>query len=224
MLWSVSLFFIGAAVIAGTLLPDRHSPFGLVDLEAKLGFGTKFQLARLRGQNRDCRSVINASQMTVSPVPDRGSDSGCNYRGVVTIRSSSIPYNHKVTATCPVVAALYIWEREVVAQAARKHLGTEVTRIDHVGTYACRNTRGTRRPRLSQHARANAIDIAGFRFADGRTISVLKDWNGDKDEKAFLRAVHQGACRLFLTVLGPDYNAAHRDHFHFDMGRFSLCR
>jgi hypothetical protein len=68
----------------------------------------------------------------------------------------------------------------------------------------------------SEHATANALDIAAFRFADGRRVSVVGDWEGTPEERAFLREVRDGACKLFATVLSPDYNAAHRDHFHLD--------
>jgi hypothetical protein len=88
--------------------------------------------------------------------------------------------------------------------------------------------------RLSEHAKANAIDVSGFVLADGRVISVRSGWrtedsdaSGDEDaeaEAAFLRDVHGGACGLFRGVIGPDGDAAHADHFHFDMGRWRFCR
>ena len=59
---------------------------------------------------------------------------------------------------------------------------------------------------------------------DGRRISVLADWTGAGDKALFLRQVSNGACRSFNTVLGPQYNAAHRNHLHLDMGRWSICR
>jgi hypothetical protein len=78
--------------------------------------------------------------------------------------------------------------------------------------------------RRSQHATANAIDIAGFVLRDGREVRLAQDWTGTGFEAAFLRAVRDGACRWFRGVLGPDYNAAHHDHFHFDMGPWRVCR
>ncbi|MBU2033606.1 MAG: extensin family protein, partial [Alphaproteobacteria bacterium] len=78
----------------------------------------------------------------------------------------------------------------------------------------------------SEHATGNAVDIAGFVLADGTRISVLADWDDEGDKGAFLRRVRDGACDSFATVLSPDYNAAHADHFHLDMSpRWSgLCR
>ena len=78
---------------------------------------------------------------------------------------------------------------------------------------------------LSEHAVANAIDIRGFVLDDGRIVSLARHWSSAKGpEAAFLREVNDGACRFFNAVLGPDYNAAHRDHFHLDMGRWRVCR
>jgi len=69
---------------------------------------------------------------------------------------------------------------------------------------------------FSEHATADAFDILGFRLANGRRISVFEDWSGDGPDAAFLHDVRDGACRLFSTVLSPDYNAAHANHLHFD--------
>jgi len=104
----------------------------------------------------------------------------------------------------------------VVQPAAARHLGTSIARIDHFGSYSCRRLYGRSQGDWSEHATANALDVAGFRFADGRRMTIIDDWNGSPDEQAFLREVRDGACRLFATVLSPDYNAAHRDHLHLD--------
>ncbi|WP_372439069.1 extensin-like domain-containing protein, partial [Pandoraea sputorum] len=78
--------------------------------------------------------------------------------------------------------------------------------------------------RLSQHGSANALDFAGFRLANGERIDLLRDWNDSGAKGQFLRSVQQAACEHFNTVLGPDYNAAHRNHFHLDMGMWRVCR
>ena len=84
-----------------------------------------------------------------------------------------------------------------------------------MGSYACRNIAGT--GRRSAHSRAEAIDVSAFILTDGRRVSVLNDWDhGSAEDRQFLRTVHRSACRRFATVLGPDYNAAHRNHFHLE--------
>jgi hypothetical protein len=113
-------------------------------------------------------------------------------------------------------AGYELWMRRVVQPAAIEMLGVRVTHVDTLGSYACRRTYGRPEGRWSQHASANAIDIAGFRLSDGRRITLDRNWHDDKTGP-FLRQVHDGACRLFSTTLSPDYNAAHRDHFHLDM-------
>jgi hypothetical protein len=98
---------------------------------------------------------------------------------------------------------------------------------------------------MSEHAFANAIDISAFLTEDGRVIDVFGDWGPTRRDKqtaaesskkmdhtqptrleqstdlgpgaTFLREVHRGACGLFGTVLGPEANAAHRNHLHLDL-------
>ena len=91
-----------------------------------------------------------------------------------------------------------------------------------MGTYRCRNIEGKSRP--SEHASANAIDISGFTLKDGRKISVLHHWRDNGPEAKFLRGARVAACRYFRATLGPNYNTAHADHFHFDRGVFWACK
>jgi hypothetical protein len=124
-----------------------------------------------------------------------------------------------------VIAALYLFERHVLDPAARLHLNSGVARINHFGTYNCRNVYGRAVGRRSEHALANAIDIGGVVLEDGRIVSLARHWDrAGSPEGRFLREVNDGACRFFNAVLGPEYNAAHRDHFHLDMGRWRVCR
>ena len=115
-------------------------------------------------------------------------------------------------------------ERQALQPAAREILGSEVAAIDHYGAYACRRVYGQGEGRVSEHAYANALDVAGFRLRDGRRVTVAADWSDQGEEGRFLRAVRDGACRTFGTVLGPEYNAAHRDHLHLDRGPYRVCR
>lgn len=124
--------------------------------------------------------------------------------------------------SCAVAAGLSLWEWNVVQLAAERHFGSHVTAIDHFGSYNCRRTYGRATGAFSEHATADAVDIAGFRLADGTRINVLRDWPGDGAKAAFLRDVRDGACDLFSTVLSPDYNAAHHDHFHLDQAERGL--
>jgi hypothetical protein len=117
-----------------------------------------------------------------------------------------------------------MWERHVLQPEAERLFGRRVTGVQTFGTYACRNVYHRDAGRRSQHATANAIDIAGFTLAGGQTVSVLRDWKDKGAKGAFLHAVRDGACDPFQAVLSPDYNAAHADHLHLDLGRWSACR
>ena len=125
-------------------------------------------------------------------------------------------------ATCPLAAAFAMFGRHGLQPAAQAVFGQPVVRVEHVGSYACRAIAGSQRQ--SQHASANALDIVGFRLRDGRHISIRRDWSKPGAKGEFLRLVHRAACDSFNTTLGPEYNAAHRDHFHVDMGLFRMCR
>lgn len=118
--------------------------------------------------------------------------------------------------------AFVAWARFGVDRAARQIMGSPVSRIETYGSYACRNVAGS--SRRSAHATASAIDISAFVLADGRKVSVLDGWNGNSAERRFLRVVHQSACKRFGTVLGPNYNAAHANHFHVESSGRGFCR
>jgi hypothetical protein len=111
------------------------------------------------------------------------------------------------------------WVADVVAPAARFHFGAPLAELKVAASYSCRPMNHVSGGRLSEHGYANALDVSAFILADGRTVTVKGGWYGDSRERAFLRAVHDGTCRHFTTVLGPNYDANHRDHFHMDLAR-----
>src|SRR3546814_7597660 len=106
--------------------------------------------------------------------------------------------------------------RSVVQPSAQLYFKTKVTDIEHYGSYNCCRIDGRSEAAWSEHATADAIDVAGFRFANGMRITVRHDWKTDSTAAAFLHTIRDGACSLFSTTLSPDYNAAHADHLHLD--------
>ena len=135
-----------------------------------------------------------------------------------------------LTMSCPVAAALETWVITVVVPAAYQIYGQPVVELKSFGTYNCRTRNNRAGARLSEHAFANAIDISGFVLADGRTVSVLKDWRGGEADRTFLRTVHSGACGPFTTVLGPGSDGMHENHLHLDLahhnaaGTYRYCK
>jgi hypothetical protein len=120
---------------------------------------------------------------------------------------------------CPMVPQVDRWVKDVVEPAARRHLGVPLIEITVAASYSCRPINHIAGARLSEHGHANALDVSAFLLADGSKITVKGGWYGAEHERAFLRAVHSGACHHFTTVLGPESDGYHRDHFHVDLAR-----
>lgn len=172
-----------------------------------------------------CLARLSAIGAEVTPLPDRLFANGCSAVSSVKLVAIGIPVTNLGAMTCGLAEPFVAWVRGAVQPAAQARLGTRVTRIESFGTFACRPVNNVAGGALSEHGRANAVDIAAFDLADGRRITVKDDWYGaDVNAGAFLHDLHDAACRRFAVVLGPDANALHRDHLHFDMGSGRACR
>jgi hypothetical protein len=222
---------LGLAVASGLIragfldIPNRLNPFTPLRIADDVNWLTRWKLSRLERDGGQCLTVLDGSQVSHRIVPDRASEDGCGLSNAVEVFRSSVRLSGNFTATCPLTVAWALFEQHVLLPAAREHLGQEVVRVAHFGTYACRNINHQAGGRRSEHATANAIDIAGFVLGNLQQITVRGDWSGgDGRREAFLRALRDGACRLFDVVLSPDYNEAHHDHLHFDMGSYRACR
>lgn len=175
-----------------------------------------------------CLAKLGQAGTRFTPLPDRYYGAGCSALGAVNLNAlqgdrAQFSLANMGPVTCPTAELMAGWSRFGVDRAARQILGSPLARIETMGSYSCRNVSGT--GRLSAHASAEAVDVAAFVLADGRRISVLDDWHGGgRAEREFLRVIHTSACKRFGTVLGPDYNAAHRDHLHLEKGDGSFCR
>lgn len=210
---------LACAYLVWTRSHPQDSPFTPLDLTQPVGMFTGRKVAGLADDPLQCKTLLFRAGVRYRDLPPGGSGQ-CSYEDAVRLREGGalrIAYPGRLDLSCPVAAALAVWETQIVRPAAERHLGGRVTRIDHFGSYSCRRLYGRSTGDWSEHARANAIDIAAFRLADGRRVTVVNDWTGGTPaEQAFLREVRDGACKLFATVLSPEYNAAHRDHLHLD--------
>lgn len=281
--------------------------------------------AQIRAAYHQCDALLAKLPVTVTPVkPIR--KGACGTPGPVKLselgEKTRVSIRPAATLNCKTVKSVHTWLAKHVQPAASDVLGTQVVGIRNVSSYSCRNRNNAKTGRLSEHAYGNALDIAGFTFADGRTISLLKDWGpverdtvnrksadsrsktsdpsgrrtpnaivnanlrtasvapslvasasftdtsdiplpafkgpvrrgvrlkpfldagapqpvaapqpevteiGAQDaqseasvlppESRFLRRIHAEACEVFGTVLGPEANDAHRDHFHVDTAK-----
>ncbi len=205
-------------------LPPAWDPRAPLDLRSEPSPVLDLKLWWLRQSPNACFAAFEASGIAIVRVPDRPSDAGCEVENAVLLPAGSAVTPRQPVATCRLAAAWMLFERNTLQPAARMHLGTEVSAVRHLGTYNCRNINHALSGRRSQHANANAIDVAAFVLRGGREISLSRDWSRAGPEAAFLHAVRDGACRWFRGVLSPDYNPAHQSHFHFDMGPWRSCR
>jgi hypothetical protein len=161
----------------------------------------------------------------VQALPDRSWENGCSATSAVKLVAIGIPVTNLGAVKCGLARPFIQWVQQAVQPAAMRRLGTAVTKIESLGSFACRPINNVDGNRLSEHGRADAIDIAAFDLADGRRVTVRDGWSGaDDPARDFLHDLHRDACRRFNVVLGPDANAYHQDHFHFDMGRGPYCR
>ncbi len=172
-----------------------------------------------------CHADLQREGVEFRILPDRGFENGCTAIGAVQLRDIGTPVTNLGAMTCPLARQFARWTREALQPAAERWLNSRVARVESFGTYACRPVNGQAGGKLSEHGRSNAVDIAAFVRADGRRITVLDGWASDEESvRRFLRAAHQAGCRRFGVALGPEANALHRDHFHFDMGQGPYCR
>jgi hypothetical protein len=131
---------------------------------------------------------------------------------------SGVRLSRPAIMTMNAARALDRWVRETAIPAVGRRGGglVELTVASH---YACRTRNSRSGARLSEHARGRAIDISSVVMRDGSRVTVLDGWNKSGDSR-LLRRLHKGACGPFGTVLGPESDQHHQDHFHFDVADY----
>ncbi|MCT4684913.1 MAG: extensin family protein [Roseicyclus sp.] len=153
----------------------------------------------------------------LDPIPGR--IRGCGVDEPVRLREvDGIALSTPATVNCTTARALQTWvQRSVVPTVGRTGGGVRSLRV--VASYACRTRNNQPGARISEHGRGNAIDIAGIGLADGSELTVLGGWR-DRRAGPILQQLHRGACGPFGTVLGPNSDRFHQDHFHFDTASY----
>lgn len=155
-------------------------------------------------------------------IPDDDNDRGCEIKEAVEVSAfGNVKLTRPALLTQDMAIRMGRWVNESLQPEAQKQFRQQIAAIDVGGSYSCRNIYG--KPfggrfagRLSEHAFANAIDIGGFKLADGREVAYLKDWHRKDGSSEFLQATSLSACETFNTTLTPDYDRFHRNHIHVD--------
>ncbi|MEM7688450.1 MAG: extensin family protein [Pseudomonadota bacterium] len=207
------LFALGVAGFSWVKAHPEHNPAAPFDLRHPVGWATASKLVALRADPLECRAALERSDVPFNALEPVG-EGNCARPDRTQLTDYPLSPNTPAT-TCPVAAAMELWRTKIVEPAAQEIFGSGLARMEHMGVYNCRTVRGGSTT-WSQHATGNAIDISAFILEDGTRISLIKDWDGSEPKARFLRQVRDGACGVFATVLSPDYNALHADHFHLD--------
>lgn len=214
-------------LLTNKYIPSQHLPWRSLDPNAPVGMSTSLQLTRLSlSPSKTCESLIRtADGFHSTPADPKDGPDVCGWKRAqwVDARGEARLSPPDSPMQCPLAVGVHIWLGEL-DKTAVNIFGEKITKIHHAGTYSCRRQVGNSSGAWSEHAFANAWDITGFTLESGEVISVLKDWDGNRDKKSFLRSALSKACDIFHVALSPDYNAAHHDHFHLDMGPTSACR
>ncbi len=222
LLLDMALAAVLLFMVVDRTAPPQDLPWKPFSLNQPLGLATSGKLARIAADPARCKAALKAGGVDFTDIPAR-QDGFCSRLDAGRVGGGGLSPAGPVM-TCRQTLAFTLWNRQVLRPAARDILDSEVAAIDHYGTYACRRVYGQSEGRVSEHAHANALDFAGVRLADGRRVTVASHFDDEGARGRFLRAVRDGGCRVFRVTLSPDYNAAHRDHLHLDMGPFRTCR
>lgn len=231
LLWfSAALLLAIVAIYAMQWLRDhpQHDPTARFELAQPRGWATQRKLTALVADDAACFAAFDRAKAGYEHRPVVGQGLCRASQRMVLTGNRLVPTMRPANAApgCAVTAAMALWTRDVVQLLAQKHFGQKVAELENLGSYNCRKIAG--KQAQSQHSTANAIDISAFVLADGTRIALINDWNDGDARSAFLREVRDGSCDYFNTVLSPDYNSAHADHFHLDMAErtagWRVCR
>jgi hypothetical protein len=220
-LWAslLDLALFGALLILAVdaIAPPQDLPWKPFRLDRPWGLSSRVQLELAAGDPAACRAALRQANVAFTEEPRRR-DGRCETTDTVRLRSGVARLQPAAPVmTCPLALAYAAWDRQALRPAG-------VVRVDHYGTYACRNVYGRASGRRSEHALANALDVAGVRLSDGRRLTVARDFRDDGPDGVKVRLLRDVACEVFRATLSPDYNAAHDDHLHLDWGFHSICR
>jgi hypothetical protein len=155
----------------------------------------------------------------LAPIEDGtcGERSPLSVTGVLA-NGRMVALSSPATLNCAMASALPRWVETVDAYVAARE-DARIASLDVGTSYFCRPRNNVDGADVSEHGFANALDVIGFTLEDGRKVGVEADWVPSQLwQGRLLRFAHGAACAGFTTVLGPQANALHEDHFHLDLG------
>jgi hypothetical protein len=176
-----------------------------------------------------CRLALTEEIAIAPSIPDIHGPGGCGGEDLVRLEAVVLPDKRRVslkpaaTLRCTMASAIADWIRADIAPIAVS-LGSVIRDLDSFDSYECRGFNGIAGAHLSEHGHANALDVGGFRLADGRSIG-LTDRNVPRELR---ETVLHSACARFMTVLGPGSDGYHEEHIHLDLmerhNNYKICQ
>ncbi|EPK3137665.1 MULTISPECIES: extensin family protein [Enterobacter] len=220
----IVFILVAVATVGYRWLPSHYNPFTPLSLDDPPGPITQYKLRRLTPEA--CASLLSQANqkalIRTQPVAD--SAGACPLHNVVRVRDfGPVSLNSSFLASCPLALSSALFVSQQARPLTRTWNGSELVRIEHLGSYACRNIYHRPDARRSEHATAEALDISAFRLANGERVTILHGWRSTKTQP-WLQALLTASCGYYGNGLGPEYNAAHANHFHLGMRGFGLCR
>jgi hypothetical protein len=200
-----------------------------------LAANTAWPNATVLAERQECAQRLKGLPITYEPMTPFGQVGGCGAAAALKVSAvSGVVIVPPAELTCDMAEALHGWLASSVLPAARLELKKKIVKINNASAYVCRRRNGLASGKLSEHGKANALDIATLGFDDGSSISIKGDWSGLKQligvsaPGNFLRLIRRDACIRFTTVLGPGSDPYHGDHFHIDVARrkngYRICK
>jgi hypothetical protein len=176
-----------------------------------------------------CRLALTEAIAIAPSIPDIHGAGGCGGEDLVRLEAIVLPDKRQVSVKpaailrCAMASQIADWIRTDIAPLVQ-NLGSAISDLDHLDSYECRNFNGVAGAHLSEHGRANALDVRAFNLANGHSIS-LTDRSVPRD---FRETVLHSACARFSTVLGPGSDWYHEDHIHIDLmerrNNYRICQ
>jgi hypothetical protein len=177
----------------------------------------------------ECMAALTSQIAIVTPLPPIAGPGACGSTDLVRLDAivladaSRVPVKPAATLRCAMATAVANWVRDDIS-AVVSGLNTTLREIDNFDSYQCRGRNNIVGAQISEHGKANALDVRGFRLADGRMLSLT-----DRTLAVELRErVKATVCARFTTVLGPGSDWYHEDHIHLDLAQrrngYRLCQ
>ena len=221
-----------AMVVIPRPRPPARPEVGEPAPAAPLATNGNWRPEEVRAARLACEAELSGLDLAWEESTPLGGPRGCGAAAPIRLRyADGVRLSPPALANCRMAAAFHRWIKTVVQPAAEQAFAERVTGLSIAASYDCRYRYNAAGGKVSEHARANAIDVSGFTLASGNRVEVLGGWQPKlvslSGSGRFLRDVHTGGCTMFSTVLGPEANAAHASHFHFDLQarnrRFRMC-